>query len=135
MSRFPELHRGQFQEFLQTFSRPGTLKFRNNKWVGLNRNGKPFVVHVKHGTTRKYPGSLVEAVAGISGYLLKSSGSGSERRGMVRAVPFPWHAGQIHSTVTSGSNFLNSGSPVRITTLGKPPALPGDSQSLTVPGA
>jgi hypothetical protein len=41
----------------------GSLKFRNNKWIGLTRGGKPFAVHVKHGTTRKYPSSLVEAVA------------------------------------------------------------------------
>jgi len=45
------------------FSKPGSLKFRNNKWVGLNREGKPFTVHVKHGSTRKYPPPLVEAVA------------------------------------------------------------------------
>ena len=51
------------QEFLQAFSLPGTLKYRNNKWVGLNREGRPFTVHVKHGSTRKFPPQLVEAVA------------------------------------------------------------------------
>jgi hypothetical protein len=63
MSRFPELRHAQFERFLATFCRPGTLKFRNNKWLGLTRDGDPFVVHVKHGTTRKYPPPLVEAVA------------------------------------------------------------------------
>lgn len=63
MSKFPELHRGQFEKFLETFARPNTLRFRNNKWIGLTREGNPFVVHVKHGSTRKYPSSLVEAVA------------------------------------------------------------------------
>lgn len=36
---------------------------RLNKWIGLTRGGKPFTVHVKHGTTRNYPSRLVEAVA------------------------------------------------------------------------
>ena len=63
MSRFPELHRSQFEKFLETFTRSGSLTFRNNKWIGLTREGKPFVVHVKHGSTRKYPAPLVEAVA------------------------------------------------------------------------
>ena len=63
MSRFPELKRNEFEAFLLHFSKPGSLKFRNNKWIGLNREGKPFVVHVKHGSTRKYPPPLVEAVA------------------------------------------------------------------------
>ncbi len=63
MSRFPELRQVEFERFLLAFSRSGTVKFRNNKWVGLNREGKPFVVHVKHGETKKYPPTLVEAVA------------------------------------------------------------------------
>lgn len=63
MSRFPELRWKEFERFLQTFSRPGTLKFRNNKWVGLNQSGKPFTVHVKHGSSTKYPPQLVETVA------------------------------------------------------------------------
>jgi hypothetical protein len=63
MKKFPELHRGEFEQFLETFCRPGSLKFRNNKWIGLTREGKPFTVHVKHGFTRKYPSRLVEAVA------------------------------------------------------------------------
>lgn len=63
MSKFPELKRSEFEAFLLQFSKPGSLKFRNNKWVGLNREGKPFAVHVKHGSTRKYPPPLVEAVA------------------------------------------------------------------------
>jgi hypothetical protein len=61
--KFPELSRRVFESFLERFTRPGTLLFRHNKWIGLNRSGKPFVVHVKHGSTRKYPLSLVEAVA------------------------------------------------------------------------
>ena len=63
MSRFPELRQGKFVRFLEAFCRPGSLNFRNNKWIGLTRQGRPFVVHVKHGSTRKYPPPLVEAVA------------------------------------------------------------------------
>jgi hypothetical protein len=63
MKKFPELHREKFEQFLEKFSRRGTLKFRNNKWIGLTRGGKPFTVHVKHGTTRKYSARLVAAVA------------------------------------------------------------------------
>jgi hypothetical protein len=63
MSKFPELHRGQFERFLEAFARPGTLTFRNTTWIGLSREGTPFVVHVKHGSMRKYPAPLVEAVA------------------------------------------------------------------------
>jgi hypothetical protein len=63
VSRFRELHRDDFDRFLQSFSMPGTLRFRNNKWIGMTRDGKPFVVHVKHGSTRKYSPALVEAVA------------------------------------------------------------------------
>jgi hypothetical protein len=63
MARFRELRQAEMQEFLQAFSLPGTLKYRNNKWVGLNRDGRPFTVHVKHGSTRKFPPQLVEAVA------------------------------------------------------------------------
>jgi hypothetical protein len=63
VSRFPELRRNQFEKFLDSFAFPGSLRFRNNKWIGLTREGKPFVVHVKHGSTRKYPAALVEAVA------------------------------------------------------------------------
>ena len=63
MSVFPELKRTEFEAFLLQFSKSGSVKFRNNKWVGLNREGKPFTVHVKHGSTRKYPPPLVEAVA------------------------------------------------------------------------
>jgi len=58
MSRFSELNRKEFEQFLQHFSL--TLTFRNNKWVGLNREGKPFTVHVKHGTSRKYSPVLVQ---------------------------------------------------------------------------
>jgi hypothetical protein len=47
VSRFPELCRSDFERFLEAFSRPGTLKFRNNKWIGLNAEGRPFAVHVK----------------------------------------------------------------------------------------
>lgn len=60
MSRFRELNRNKFERFLQRFSRPGTLRFRNNKWIGLNLEGRPFTVHVKHGGTRKYPPTLVK---------------------------------------------------------------------------
>ena len=63
MRKFPELRQAQFERFLEAFCRPGTLKFRNNKWIGLAREGRPFVVHVKHGSMRKYPPLLVEAVA------------------------------------------------------------------------
>ena len=63
MRKFPELRRAHFERFLEAFCRPGTLKFRNNKWIGLTREGRPFVVHVKHGSTRKYQPLLVEAVA------------------------------------------------------------------------
>lgn len=63
MSEFPELKKNEFETFLLYFSKPGSLKFRNNKWVGLNREGKPFTVHAKHGSMRKYPPPLVEAVA------------------------------------------------------------------------
>jgi len=63
MSAFPELKRNEFEAFLSHFSKPGSVKFRNNKWVGLNREGKPYTVHVKHGSTKKYPPPLVEAVA------------------------------------------------------------------------
>ena len=63
MRKFPELRKTQFERFLETFCRPGTLRFRNNKWIGLTRDGRPFVVHVKHGSTRKYPSLLVEVVA------------------------------------------------------------------------
>jgi phosphoenolpyruvate carboxylase len=63
MRKFQELHRHEFEQFLERFSIRGSLKFRNNKWIGLTRDGKPFTVHVKHGTTRKYSSRLVEAVA------------------------------------------------------------------------
>ena len=63
MKKFPELRRREFEQFLERFCSAGSLKFRNNKWIGLTREGKPFTVHVKHGTTRKYSSRLVEAVA------------------------------------------------------------------------
>jgi len=63
MTKFPELHRREFEQFLETFSKAGSLKFRSNKWIGLTREGKPFTVHVKHGTTRQYSPRLVAAVA------------------------------------------------------------------------
>jgi len=63
MKKFPELHRHEFEQFLEKFSIRGSFKFRNNKWIGLTRDGKPFTVHVKHGTTRKYSSRLVEIVA------------------------------------------------------------------------
>lgn len=63
MKKFPELHRQEFDRFLEQFCMVGSLKFRNNKWIGLTREGKPFTVHVKHGATRKYPPRLVESVA------------------------------------------------------------------------
>lgn len=31
MSEFPELKRNEFEAFLLAFSKPGSLKFRNNK--------------------------------------------------------------------------------------------------------
>jgi hypothetical protein len=63
LSEFRELRKAEFQKFLEAFSRSGTLKYRNNKWVGLNRKGEPFTVHVKHGSTRKYSPRLIEAIA------------------------------------------------------------------------
>ena len=63
MRKFPELHRREFEQFLEGFCMSGSLKFRNNKWIGLTREGKPFTVHVKHGTTRNYSSRLVESVA------------------------------------------------------------------------
>ena len=63
MKKFPELRRAEFERFLEAFSRAGSLKYRNNKWIGLTRNGKPFTVHLQHGRTRKYSPRLVEAVA------------------------------------------------------------------------
>ena len=63
MIEFRELRSGEFEKFLKAFSKAGTLKYRNNKWVGLNRQGEPFTVHVKHGRTRKYSRRLVEAIA------------------------------------------------------------------------
>ena len=63
MKKYPELHRREFEQLLERFSMTGSLKFRNNKWIGLTRGGKPFTVHVKHGTTRNYPSRLVAAVA------------------------------------------------------------------------
>lgn len=63
MSEFPELKRNEFEAFLMHFAKPISVKFRNNKWVGLTGEGRPFTVHVKHGSTRKYPPPLVEAVA------------------------------------------------------------------------
>jgi len=63
MKKFRELHRHEFEQFLEKFTLSGSLKYRNNKWIGLTRDGKPFTVHVKHGSTRKYSSRLVEAVA------------------------------------------------------------------------
>ena len=63
MSNFKELRKNELEKFLEAFSAPGTLKFPNNKWVGLNRKGQPFTVHVKHGNTRKFNPRLVEAIA------------------------------------------------------------------------
>jgi hypothetical protein len=63
VKKYPELHRREFEQFLERFCMTGSLKFRNNKWIGLTRGGKPFTVHVKHGTTKNYPPRLVEAVA------------------------------------------------------------------------
>jgi len=63
MKKFPELHRHEFEQFLEKFSLTGSLKFSNNKWIGLTRDGKPFTVQVKHGSTRKYLSRLVGAVA------------------------------------------------------------------------
>jgi hypothetical protein len=62
-SKFPELNRGEFEAFIAKFTIPGSVKFRNNKWIGLNLKGQPFTVHVKHGKTKKYSPELVETVA------------------------------------------------------------------------
>ena len=63
MSRFKELRKNEFEKFLIHFSYPNSIKNRNNKLIGLNREGKPFTVHIKHGSSKKFPPSLVEAVA------------------------------------------------------------------------
>jgi hypothetical protein len=63
VKKYPELHRREFEQFLEQFCMTDSLKFRNNKWIGLTRGGKPFTVHVKHGTTINYPPRLVEVVA------------------------------------------------------------------------
>jgi hypothetical protein len=63
VSRFKELRRSEFEKFLIYFSHPNSIKNRNNKLIGLNREGKPFTVHIKHGSSKKFPPSLVEAVA------------------------------------------------------------------------
>ena len=42
MSGFRELRRNEFEKFLKAFSKPGSLKYRSNKWVGLNKKGEPF---------------------------------------------------------------------------------------------
>jgi hypothetical protein len=63
LSEFRELNRNEFIKFLEYFSVKGSLKYRNNKWVGLNKLKEPFTVHVQHGSTRKYPVNLVRAVA------------------------------------------------------------------------
>ena len=78
MSRFPELRHGQFVRFLEAFCRPGTLKFRNNKWIGLTRQGRPFVVHVKHGSTREVPAAFGRGC---------SKGSGRFTRRILEMVP------------------------------------------------
>jgi hypothetical protein len=62
MSKFPELTHQEMGQFLSAFSRPGTLRCGRNKWVGISVSGKTFTVHRKHGETRKYPPSLVEAI-------------------------------------------------------------------------
>ena len=46
MIEFREFRKGEFERSLKAFSRSGSLKYRNNKWVGLNRKGEPFTVHV-----------------------------------------------------------------------------------------
>lgn len=63
MSRFPQLRRSEFHQFLEHFSKPSSVKFRNNKWVGISRDGRPYTVHVHHGQTVKFPPTLVEVVA------------------------------------------------------------------------
>jgi hypothetical protein len=63
LSGFRELNRNEFMKFLEYFCEIDTLKYRNNKWIGLNKLGEPFTVHVKHGSTRKYPINLVRAAA------------------------------------------------------------------------
>ncbi|HUW66191.1 MAG TPA: hypothetical protein VMW83_16130 [Spirochaetia bacterium] len=59
------------ERFLENFSLPDTVRFRNNKWLGLNRHGKPYTVHVKHGGSVKYGSSLVQAVAKDLGVTLE----------------------------------------------------------------
>jgi hypothetical protein len=80
MSRFPGLSRAEFEAFLRAFTQPGTLVFRNNKWLGLNRNGKSYTVHVRHGGSRKYDASLVEVVAKDLGVSLQEFKDWYEKR-------------------------------------------------------
>ena len=61
MSRFPELRKSEFEAFLKEFSR--SLRFENDKWVGISAKGKTFTVHNPHGDTRKFRPDLVENVA------------------------------------------------------------------------
>jgi len=63
LSRFKELRKNEFEKFLIHFSYPHSIKNRNNKLIGLNREGKPFTVHIKHGSSKKFPPPLVEAIA------------------------------------------------------------------------
>lgn len=52
MNKFPELRQKEIERFLRDFSSPGTLRFKKNNRVGLNRAGNSFTVHNKHGKTR-----------------------------------------------------------------------------------
>ncbi len=80
MSRFPGLSRAELEAFLRAFTQPDTLVFRNNKCLGLNRNGKSYTVHVRHGASRKYDASLVEVVAKDLGVSLQEFKDWYEKR-------------------------------------------------------
>ncbi|QTA89646.1 hypothetical protein [Desulfonema magnum] len=62
ISGFPDLNRNKSERFLKRFSRPLTLRSRNNKRIRLNQEGKPFTVYAKHGMTRKCLPTLVKTV-------------------------------------------------------------------------
>jgi hypothetical protein len=38
--KFPKLHRGEFEQFLEGFTEPGSLRYGNNKWLRLTCGGE-----------------------------------------------------------------------------------------------
>jgi len=64
VKKFPELHRREFVQFLERFCMAGSLKFRNNKWIGLTRGGKakPYQVKQLLKIAEKYNLSLEDQI-------------------------------------------------------------------------